>query len=116
MVPACRGREFDEPDTCFDELPRQDALPAEAIGRFARADAVGFLGGFRFVAAAMQDVCRVRRDPTVGQERVPIHLYARDRHHEIAHVRQRLDPVPLGSRQDAQAHRSRLAAAAAPHE
>jgi hypothetical protein len=64
----------------------------------------------------MQEALRVRRDPYVRQQRVPIHLAGRNRHEEITHIGKRLDPVPLRARQDAEASRRRLPSAVAPDE
>jgi len=64
----------------------------------------------------MQKVLRVRCDPDIGQKQVPIRLASRYCYQEIAHVSKRLDPVPFGTRQDAEAGRGRLAPAVAPYE
>jgi hypothetical protein len=45
-------------------------------------------------------VLRVRRNPDIGQQGVPIWLASRYCHQQGAHVGKRLDSVPLGTSQN----------------
>jgi hypothetical protein len=65
---------------------------------------------------AAQPFALFRGGLVTPERQFALHLAGRNRHEEITHIGKRLDPVPLRSRQDAEASRRRLASAVAPDE